>query len=81
MWYLIVSIPDLCTLTYFKEQNEKNGNEYIVLKVECMYPGAIGVTSGAIYRQLLLLHWNVMMIKINKCDHVEKNTSCFPFRT
>ena len=28
VWYLLVSIPDLCTLTYFK--NEKNENYYFL---------------------------------------------------
>ena len=41
------------------------------------YQRAIVVTSGAIYRQLLLLHLNVMMININKCDHVEKKHIMF----
>ena len=32
MWYLIVSIPDLCTLTYFEDKRFLN---YVFMEVKC----------------------------------------------
>ena len=30
VWYLIVSIPDLCTLTYFKVTSQKKRSLYMI---------------------------------------------------
>ena len=36
VWYLIVSIPDLCTLTYFpNEQSNQNFTDCIVIFFRC----------------------------------------------
>ena len=39
MWYLIVSIPDLCTLTYFA---------IIVLQMYCYYKCFVALPHGAV---------------------------------
>ena len=73
VWYLIVSIPDLCTLTYFVYAYKcQDGIEYVFVTLPCVILGQVWylIVSIPYLCRLSYFVWVLVILSINLSGHL-----------
>ena len=77
VWYLIVSIPDICTLIYFEKQNFGKPAPITFLPVYTFSCVIFELTSHLAYTQHVFLDVDIAhVVHLQLCIYLHRSPSC-----